>query len=107
MIVDLDKHAYYELIGSSVKPVVVQVWADWCGPCHYFKPIISEIADEYADDITVARLNIDQELDIARELNVMDVPTVIVFINGRKDKVIVGAHEKDDMVVYLDKYLSR
>lgn len=106
MVQDLDKYTYYELIGSSVKPVVLQVWADWCGPCQYFKPIINSIAEEYADDIVVARLNIDQEIDIARELNIMDIPTVVIFNNGKKDKVIVGAHEKDDMIVFLDKYLT-
>jgi thioredoxin 1 len=106
MVKDLDKQSYYELIGSSVKPVVVQVWAEWCGPCQYFKPIIDSIASDYEDDIVVARLNIDAEMDIARELNVMDIPTVIVFNNGRQDKVIVGAHEREDMVVFLDKYLT-
>lgn len=107
MVKELDKQSYYELIGSSVKPVVIQVWAAWCGPCQYFKPIMEQVAAEYEDDIVVARLNIDAEIEIARELNVMDIPTVIVFDNGRQDKVIVGAHEKDDMIVYLDKYLTR
>jgi thioredoxin 1 len=107
MVRDLDKNTFQELIGSSVKPVVVQIWAAWCGPCQYFKPIMEEIAAEYGDDIEVARLNIDEQIETARELNVMDIPTVIVFDNGRQDKVIVGAHEKDDMIVYLDKYLTR
>ena len=107
MVRDLDKHSYYELISSSVKPVVVQVWAEWCGPCQYFKPIIDSIAEEYGDDLEVARLNIDAEMDIARELNVMDIPTVVVFNNGRQDKVIIGAHERDKMVSLLDKYLTR
>jgi len=107
MVKDLDKHSYRELISSSIKPVVIQVWAEWCGPCQYLKPIIDSIADEYQDDLEVARLNIDAEMEIARELNVMDIPTVIVFNNGRQDKVIIGAHEKPRMLELLDKYLTR
>lgn len=106
MVIDLDAQKYRELVTSSVKPVVVQVWAAWCGPCNYFKPIIDSIAAEYEDDITVARLNIDEEMEVARELNIMDIPTVVVFVNGRQDKVIVGAHEKEDMVSFLDRYLT-
>jgi thioredoxin len=107
MVIDLDKNAFHELIGSSIKPVVVQVWAPWCGPCQYFKPIMESLASDYDEDIAVARINMDEQLDLARELNVMDIPTVIVFNNGRQDKVIVGAHEREDMVTYLDKYLTR
>lgn len=106
MVNDIDKQAYHQLISTSIKPVVIQIWADWCGPCHYFKPIIDAIADEYSDDIEVARINLDSEIDLARELKVMDIPTVIVFNNGKQDKIIVGAHEKDRMVQLLDKYLT-
>jgi thioredoxin 1 len=68
---------------------------------------MESLASDYDEDIAVARINMDEQLDLARELNVMDIPTVIVFNNGRQDKVIVGAHEREDMVTYLDKYLTR
>ena len=70
-------------IGSAAEPVVVDFWAEWCGPCKMIAPILDEIADEQAGKLTIAKLNVDDNPDIARRFDVMSIPTLIVFKDGQ------------------------
>jgi len=90
---------------NSSKTVVVDFWATWCGPCKMVSPVLDEIAGENADKITVAKLDIDQNPSTARDYQVMSIPTMIVFQDGKPVKQIVGAKPKAALLNDLADYL--
>jgi thioredoxin 1 len=90
---------------NSDKTVVVDFWATWCGPCKMVAPVLDEIAGENSDKITVAKLDIDQNPSIARDYQVMSIPTMIVFQGGKPVKQIVGAKPKAALLNDLADYL--
>jgi len=92
---------------SGDKPVLVDFWAEWCRPCRMVAPILEEIAAEYPDKITVAKLNVDENQQTALRFDVMSIPTLIVFRNGRATHTrIVGAHPKPALLAQLAEYLA-
>jgi len=90
---------------NSSKTVVVDFWATWCGPCKMVSPVLDEIAGENAEKITVAKLDIDQNPSTARDYQVMSIPTMIVFQDGKPVKQIVGAKPKAALLNDLADYL--
>lgn len=90
---------------NSDKTVVVDFWATWCGPCKMVAPVLDEIAGENSHKITVAKLDIDQNPSIARDYQVMSIPTMIVFQGGKPVKQIVGAKPKAALLNDLADYL--
>ena len=87
-----------EQIGSSAVPVVVDFWAEWCGPCKMVAPILEEIAQEKAGSLAIAKLNVDDNPDVARRFGVMSIPTMIVFKDGQEAARIVGAKGKSQLL---------
>ena len=83
---------------NSEKPILVDFFADWCGPCKMMAPIVEELATELDGKAKVGKLNVDENSDIAVEYNVMSIPTLIVFKNGKEEKRLVGVQDKEELL---------
>ncbi len=94
-----------ELISKN-KVVFVDCWAPWCAPCHIYEPIFSKIAEEYKDKALFARLNVDENPRTADKYNVMNIPTTLIFVNGKLVDQIVGAVDEDTLREYVEKYIN-
>ena len=103
-IVTLTTSNFDEQVTSSEKPVVVDFWAEWCGPCKMIAPILAEIAVEQPG-VTIAKLNVDENPDIAMRFNVMSIPTLLVFHQGEVRKRLVGAKGKGQLLQELNEFL--
>ena len=95
-----------EEIGGASEPVIVDFWAEWCGPCKMIAPILEEIATEQAGKVRVAKLNVDDNPDAARRYEVMSIPTLIVFRDGQPVKRLIGAKGKGQLLQELSEYIA-
>lgn len=96
---------FAEQIATSDKPVVVDFWAEWCGPCKLLAPILDEVAGENADKIAVAKVNVDENPDLARQFDIMSIPTLIVFKDGQPAHRFQGASGKAGLLEKLGDFL--
>ena len=94
-----------EVLKSST-PVLVDFWAEWCGPCRAVGPILEEISDEYGSKLKIVKLNTDEESAIAIKYGISSIPTMNVFVNGEIVMTIVGAKPKPAMLKELESFLS-
>ncbi|MFR8216571.1 MAG: thioredoxin [Oscillospiraceae bacterium] len=82
---------------NSDKPVLVDFWAQWCGPCRMLGPIIEEIANDYEGKVKVGKVNVDEQPNLASKYGIASIPTVIVFKNGKPEKTLVGLRSKNEI----------
>ena len=95
-----------QVVLKSSTPVLVDFWAEWCGPCRMVAPILEEIAGEYADKLTVAKLNVDENPKAAMDARVTSIPTLNVYKGGQVVKQIIGAKPKVALLADLAEYLK-
>ncbi|HVN51449.1 MAG TPA: thioredoxin [Acidimicrobiales bacterium] len=105
-IVTLSDSTFDESVGSSNVPVVVDFWAEWCGPCKMIAPVLEDIAKEHDGKVTIAKLNVDENPDVTRRFDVMSIPTLIVFQDGAPKKRLVGAKGKAQLLQELSEFLA-
>ncbi|ERS50060.1 MULTISPECIES: thioredoxin [Corynebacterium] len=90
---------------ESDKPVVVDFWAEWCGPCKKLSPILEEVAEELDGEVTIAKVNVDEERNLGAMFQIMSIPNVLIFNHGEKVDEFVGLRSKDDIVAQVKKQL--
>ena len=83
---------------KSEKPVILDFYADWCGPCKMMSPIIDGIADELGEEVKVGKVNTDENLDLAQKFNIMSIPTIMIFKGGNVVKTFVGVTDKTELI---------
>ena len=102
---ELSDTTFDEEIAGASEPVLVDFWAEWCGPCKMVAPVLDEIADEHAGKLRIAKLNVDDNPAVAQRFGVMSIPTMIVFKDGQPAKRMVGAKGKGQLLQELNEYL--
>ena len=105
-IVTLSDATFDETVGGSEKPVLVDFWAEWCGPCKMIAPVLEEIATEQGEKLEIAKLNVDDNPNTAMKYNVMSIPTLLVFKDGEPVKRLVGAKGKGQLLQELAEYVG-
>ncbi len=104
-ITNLTNDSFDELVANAEGPVLVDFWAEWCGPCKMIAPILDEIAEEHGEKISIAKVNVDEADQIALRYQVLSIPTLIVFENGEPAKKMVGAAGKAKLLEDLAEFL--
>ena len=102
-IVQLDDASFESEVISSDKPVLVDFWAPWCGPCKALAPVIDEISDEYVDKLKVGKVNVDENPEISMKFGIRSIPTLMVFKDGEVQDQIIGAVPKSEIENVLQK----
>lgn len=103
--VQLTDADFEEKVLKSAEPVLVDYWAEWCGPCKMIAPILEDIATDYAGKLTVAKLNIDDNPATPQRFGVRGIPTLMLFKNGEVEGTKVGAMSKSQLAAFLDTYI--
>ena len=102
LIVHVTDDAFEEKVLGSGEPVLVDYWADWCGPCKMIAPILDEIASEYQGKLTVVKLNIDENPNTPPKYGIRGIPTLMLFKDGEPEATKVGAVSKSQLVAFID-----
>ena len=104
-IITLTSNSFDETVKSSTTPILVDFWAEWCGPCKAIAPVLKELSTELAGKVTIAKLDVDAHGDIAQRFRVMSIPTLLIFNNGEVQKRLVGAKGKGQLLQELAEFL--
>lgn len=97
---------FESFINQSDKPVIVDFWAPWCGPCSMFGPVIDSVGQKHSSKVVVAKVNVDENMDLAMKYSVMSIPSVLVFVNGRVATTIVGAYPEAEFTAKISDYIK-
>ena len=104
-IIHVADSTFEEQVLKSDSPVMVDYWAEWCGPCKMIAPILDEIADEYSDKLTIAKLNIDENQETPQKYAVRGIPTLMIFKDGEVAATKVGAVSKSQLSAFIDSVI--
>ena len=105
MTVELNDENFELIVLKSEKPVIVDFWAEWCGPCRMVGPIVNEIAEEYHEKVTVGKLDVDNNPEIAARYGIRNIPTILFFKDGEIADKQVGAVPKSNLINKLESLL--
>jgi thioredoxin len=103
---DVTDHSFADDVLASDKPIMVDFWAEWCGPCRAVSPILDQIATEHADKIDVVKLNVDDNPETAMKYQITSIPTMKVFKGGEVVKTVIGAKPKPALESDLQEFLA-
>ncbi|MBP2073438.1 MULTISPECIES: thioredoxin [Thermoanaerobacterium] len=101
--VTITKNNFQEEVVNSNIPVLVDFWAEWCGPCRMVSPIIEELANDYEGKVKVGKINVDEENELAMQFKIMSIPTIALFKDGKVVDKIVGARPKSDFEDFINR----
>ena len=101
-VISVNKHNFHQEVLESEKPVLLDFWAPWCGPCRMVAPVVEEIAEENPD-ILVGKVNVDEEMELAMQFGVSSIPTLVVMENGKKIAQAIGYRPKTDILKLLEE----
>jgi thioredoxin 1 len=108
---ELIKHVTDASFGSDVlqsdKPVLVDYWAEWCGPCKMIAPILDEVSKDYGERVQVAKMNVDENRDVPLQFGIRGIPTLMLFKDGKVEAQKVGALSKSQLTAFLDGALKQ
>jgi len=104
-IIEVTDESFETEVLQSSQPVLVDYWAEWCGPCKMIAPVLSEIAAEYAGKVKIAKLNIDDNPDTPPRFGIRGIPTLMLFKNGEVEATKVGALSKSQLTAFIDSNL--
>lgn len=104
-ILTLKDADFNKVISETTGPVLIDFWADWCGPCKMIAPVVEEIASEYEGKVQVAKINVDENRDTPANLKVQSIPTLIVFKDGQEVDRYIGFKTKDELKRLLNKHV--
>lgn len=106
MVKELTDTDFHQEVDKSDVPYLVDFWAIWCGPCSMVSPIMEEISQEFDGRVNVGKVNVDNEIKTANEYGIQNIPTIMIFKQGKEAERILGAVPKDHIVKKLKKYLE-
>ncbi|MGE5474938.1 MAG: thioredoxin [Ignavibacteriales bacterium] len=106
-IIDITSENFDNEVMNSSQPVLVDFWAEWCGPCRMMGPVIEQIAEQYPEKVKVGKVNVDSQVNLASKFRVMSIPTIMIFNNGEVIQQVVGARTKDEFVNMLDDVIKQ
>ena len=105
-MIELTKSSFEKEVLKSRQPVLVDFWAPWCGPCRMVSPVLEKLSSEYASKLKMAKLNVDDNQEIAGEYDIRGIPCMVVFNNGKEADRIVGAYPEPELRKKIDIALS-
>ena len=105
-MIELSAENFDQQVVSSDRPVLVDFWAEWCGPCKAIEPALKEVAADYEDRVVVGRLNVDEHPTIASRYGIRSIPSILLFQNGEVSDQIVGAVPKSSITNLLDQLIQ-
>ncbi len=102
-VLKVSNENYKEEVLDSEKTVLVDFYADWCGPCKMMVPVVEEISEELQDKVKVCKINVDENQDLAMQYGIMSIPTLVFIKNGKLEKTLVGLRDKQELISVLEQ----
>ncbi len=103
---NITKEQWEQEVTNSDKPVFVDFWATWCGPCSIVAPIVEELAKEYEGEVNFVKVDVDQNKELASKYNILSIPTLAIFRNGQVVSQVAGVASKESIRNYIDKNIQ-